>query len=257
MKKNVEWIFILVICISFLITGSNVFAVKEREENKMNHHQHHHSNHGENEVEPQVSYSQGELLIELKDKDGKAPSLKTSHEKIMHLIIMSSDLNDYYHLHPEAEGDGEFVQKIDLSDGGYKVFVDISPENLNYAVKPIEIIVGDKNQDTKKNELVADTNFTKTVKGQTVELKFDPIEVNKEVTFNFEVKDATPEPYLGALGHVVITDEAGEKFIHVHPLSENETVFMTEFDERGKYKMWAEFKVDGEVLVYPFVIEVK
>src|SRR5699024_12406280 len=80
------------------------------------------SNHGENEVEPQVSYSQGELLIELKDKDGKAPSLKTSHEKIMHLIIMSSDLNDYYHLHPEAEGDGKFVQKIDLSDGGYKVF---------------------------------------------------------------------------------------------------------------------------------------
>src|SRR5699024_766674 len=138
----------------------------------------------------------------------------------------SSDLNDYYHLHPEAEGDGEFVQKIDLSDGGYKVFVDISPENLNYAVKPIEIIVGDKNEDTKKNELVADTNLTKTVKGQTVELKLNPNEVDIEITFNFEVKDATREPYLGALGHVVITDEAGEKFIHVHPLSENETVFM-------------------------------
>src|SRR5699024_6060701 len=148
-------------------------------------------------------------------------------------------------------------QKIDLSDGGYKVFVDISPENLNYAVKPIEIIVGDKNQDTKKNELIADTNFTKIVNGQTVELKFDPIEVNKEVTFNFEVKDARTEAYICALGKVVITDEAVEKIIHMHPLSENEIVFMTEFYEEGKYKMLAEFKVDGKVLVYPFVIEVK
>src|SRR5699024_12577453 len=100
------------------------------------------------------SYSQGELLIELKDKDGKAPSLKTYHEKIMHLIIMSSDLYDYYHLHPEAVGDGKFVHNIDLSDGGYKVFVDISPENLNYAVKHIEILVGYKNIDTKKNEKI-------------------------------------------------------------------------------------------------------
>lgn len=70
-------------------------------------------------------------------------------------------------------------------------------------------------------------------------------------------KDATPEPYLGALGDVVITDELGEKFIHVHPMSEKETAFMTQFDERGIYKMWTEFKLDGEVIVYPFVIEVK
>src|SRR5699024_11734864 len=100
----------------------------------MNHHQHHHSNHGENEVEPRVSYSKGELLIELKDKDGKASSLKTSHEIIMHLLIMSSVLNDYYHLHPEAEGEWKFVHKFDLSDCEYSVYVDICPEFFNSKV---------------------------------------------------------------------------------------------------------------------------
>ncbi|MFD2132442.1 hypothetical protein ACFSKI_14650 [Pseudogracilibacillus auburnensis] len=217
----------------------------------------HHSNHTVSEVFPDVSYNQGELIIELKDKSGKVPALEVSHEKIMHLIVMSSDLSDYHHLHPEDKGDGKYGQRIDLSNGNYKVFVDINPKDLNYFVKPIHISIGGTHKDSFKNKLVADTNFTKTINGQTVELNTDTMEVNREVTFNFDVKDATPEPYLGALGHVVITDEIGEKFIHVHPMSEKETVFMTQFDERGMYKMWVEFKLKGEVIVYPFVIEVQ
>lgn len=220
-------------------------------------HQHHHSNHVVNEVTPVVSYQQGELVIELKDKNGEVPALNVSHEKIMHLIVMSSDLNDYYHLHPEVKDKGKHVQQIDLPEGKYKVFVDIDPEGLDYAAEPILLTVGHPKEESLKNKLVADTNFTKTVNGRTVELITDTIEVNKEVTFNFDIKDAIPEPYLGALGHVVITDEQGELFIHVHPMSEMETVFMTMFDERGLYKMWAEFKLDGEVIVYPFVIEVQ
>lgn len=216
-----------------------------------------HSNHAVSEVFPDVSYNQGELIIELKDKSGKVPALEVSHEKIMHLIVISSDLSDYHHLHPEDKGDGKYGQRIDLSNGNYKVFVDINPKDLDYLVKPIHISIGSTHKDSFKNKLVADTNFTKTTNGQTVELITDTMEVIKEVTFNFDVKDATPEPYLGALGHVVITDEIGEKFIHVHPMSEKETVFMTQFDERGMYKMWAEFKLKGEVIVYPFVIEVQ
>src|SRR5699024_1673267 len=202
---------------------NNEHHLTKKLEGKNVDHQHH-SNHGVSEVIPEISYGQGELIIELKDKHGKVPELKVSHEKIMHLIVMSSDLNDYYHVHPEAKDKGKFVQKIDLTDGNYKVFVDISPKGLNYTVEPITISIGSHKSSTTNN-LIADTNFTKTIKGQTVELITDTIEVGKDVTFNFAVKDATPEPYLGALGHVVITDELGEKFIHVHPMSEKETAF--------------------------------
>ncbi len=223
----------------------------------MNHQHHaHHSTHGVSEVYPDVSYTNGELVIQLKVKDGKIPELKVSHEKIMHLIVMSADLNDYYHLHPEKKDNGKYVQKIDLPTNNYKVFVDINPKDMNYVVEPVDLTVGETDQGSMKNELIADTDYTKTIKGQTVELTTDSLEVNKEVTFSFDGKDAKPEPYLGALGHVVITDEIGERFIHVHPRSENETVFITQFDERGMYKMWAEFKLDGEVIVYPFVLEV-
>lgn len=175
----------------------------------------------------------------------------------MHLVVMSADLKEYYHLHPEIKGNGKYVQQIELADGNYKVFVDINPQGLNYTVKPIDITVGKAHEDSAKNKLIADTNFTKMIDGQTVELIADSIEVNSEITFNFDVKDATPEPYLGALGHVVMTDEGGEAFIHVHPSSDKETIFITQFDQPGMYKMWAEFKLKGKVIAYPFVIQVQ
>lgn len=256
-KKNAKWIFIFVVCISLIIAGYNVYAKKEMEEENMDHHHHTHHNNGVSEVQPEVTYSNGELVIELKDKNGKVPELEVSHEKMMHLIVMSSDLNDYHHLHPEEKENGKYIKKIDLPDGDYKVFVDIAPKDLNYVVAPININVGGTHKDSTKTKLTTDTDFTKTINGQTVELITDDIETNKEVTFNFDTKDATPEPYLGALGHVIITDEAGEKFIHVHPLSENDTVFVTQFEEPGLYKMWAEFKFGDEVNAYPFVIEVR
>lgn len=224
----------------------------------MNHHHHgQHESNKDNEIYVDVTYEDGKLSIQLTNQSGDAPVLDTTHEKIMHLVVISSDLNTYYHLHPEAKGNGTYVQTIDLATGEYKIFVDVNPKGLHYTVKPIGIIVGESSADDDKHKLVADTNFTKTIEGHTVELMTDPIEVNKEVTFRFDVKDAKPEPYLGALGHVIITNESVHTFIHVHPLKENDTVFVAEFNEPGLYKMWAEFKTNGQVIAYPFVLDVQ
>ncbi|MEC2074507.1 hypothetical protein [Metabacillus fastidiosus] len=231
------------------------------EENMNHQHSHHkHENHGENiasEVTPKVSYTNGEITIELKDKNNHVPELEVSHEKYMHFIVVSSDLKDYYHLHPEKKGEGVYQTKVSLAGNSYKAFVDIKPKGLQYSVKPIEFHVGEGHHEHDDNSLVADTDFTKTINGQTVELTTQRFEVNKEITFNFDVKDTKPDPYLGALGHVVILDEDGEKYIHVHPVADDKTVFETQFDKPGIYKLWAEFKFEEQVNAYPFVIEVK
>src|SRR5699024_12859478 len=93
------------------------------EEENMDHHHHTHHNNGVSEVQPEVTYSNGELVIELKDKNGKVPELEVSHEKMMHLIVMSSDLDDYHHLHPEDKEYGKYIIKIDLHVGDYQVLV--------------------------------------------------------------------------------------------------------------------------------------
>ncbi|WP_160720588.1 hypothetical protein [Bacillus sp. USDA818B3_A] len=276
MKKGIMiWAISAIVYLGIVIAGYSVYAsinpkseehdnraTTAQEEESMNH-QHsdqEHENHGANttsEVTPKVSYANGEITIELKDKNNHVPELEVSHEKYMHFIVVSSDLKEYHHLHPEKKGDGIYQQKVSLVGDSYKAFVDIKPKGLQYSVMPIKFHVGETHHEHGVNELVADSDFTKTINGQTVELTTESFEVNKEITLNFDVKDAKPEPHLGALGHVVILDEAGEKYIHVHPVSNGKTVFETQFDKPGIYKLWAEFKFHGQVNVYPFVIEVK
>lgn len=226
----------------------------------MDNHNSEHVGHGTNEkseVSPKVSYGNGEITIALKDNNNNVPELEVSHEKLMHLVVVSSDLKAYHHLHPEEKDNGVYSHQIDLPDNNYEVIVDIKPKNLNYSVEPIELQVGESPKELHDNNLVADTDFTKVINGQTVELTNQSLEVNKEVTFNFDLKGAKPDPYLGALGHVIILDGQGVRLTHVHPVSDEETVFKTEFDEPGIYKLWAEFKFGEQVNVYPFVIEVK
>jgi hypothetical protein len=105
--------------------------------------------------------------------------------------------------------------------------------------------------------LQIDRELKKEFHGMTVELKHDSFENGKEVKLIFNIDNAMPEPYLGALGYVVIIDDKVEEFIHVHPISDEKTVFMTHFSKPGVYKLWAEFKFDWEVVNFPSIIEVK
>ena len=206
----------------------------EQGEETMNHQQSHpeHGNHSystTSEVTPKVSYANGEITIELKGINNHAPELEVSHEKYMHLIVVSSDLKEYHHLYPEQKGEGTYQVKANLADNSYKAFVDIQPKGLQYEIRPIELQVGEAQHAHGGNELVPDTDFTKTINGQSVELTTRSFEVNKEVVLNFDVKGEKFEEYLGALGHVFILDEAGKKFIHVHPVSNDKTVFETHY----------------------------
>jgi len=270
-KSTMIWAISAIVYLGIVIAAYSVYASinpktenhtnqmnTEQEEDSMNNHSHHqHPATSNSDVTPNVSYDNGELTIELKDTNNDAPELEVSHEKYMHLIVVSSDLQEYHHVHPVQVGEGIYQQKIDLTNNSYKVIVDINPKGLHYSVKPIALLVGETQHEHADHRLVVDTDFTKTINGHTVELTTQSFEANKEVMLNFEVKDVQPDPYLGALGHVVVLDEDGENYIHVHPVADDKTVFQAHFDKPGIYKLWAEFKFGEQVNAYPFVVEVK
>jgi hypothetical protein len=275
MKLKTVWIWIIsaVVYLGLVIGGYTVYASMNQTDPEASDHsapktEHghndgnssEHSEHGEtseSEVETNVEYHDGLLTIHVTDQEQKPVELEVSHEKIMHLIVVSTDLSEYYHLHPEDQGNGTYTQKFDLSGNNYKAFVDIKPKNLAYHVRPIELHAGGDHTEHEKNSLQPDTNLTKTINDKTVQLTTTELEAGKNVTLTFDTKGETPEPYLGALGHVVILDENGEKFVHVHPAASDKTVFETTFAKPGIYKVWGEFRFDGKVNTYPFVIEVK
>jgi hypothetical protein len=74
---------------------------------------------------------------------------------------------------------------------------------------------------------------------------------------NFKLDETILEKYLGTAGHVVILNEKVDQYLHVHPKNEQEPIFETQFDQPGRYKIWAEFMQAGKVRVFSYVIEIK
>ncbi|MGJ7909880.1 hypothetical protein [Neobacillus sp. LXY-1] len=223
-----------------------------------NEHEHEGGDETTSEVKTNFVYDKGKIIIQITDKDGKAvDQLKVNHEKLLHLIVVDDHLDQYYHLHPKKVEKGKFEISHSFKDGSYKAFVDIKPENLSYHVTPISFTVGKQQESHSHAQLQAEEIFTKTIDGKNVEMVLSAQEAGKPVTLKFNLDQSTLEPYLGAAGHVVILDEAANQYLHVHPHNEQEPIFETEFAKPGIYKIWAEFKQEGKVRVFPFVIKVK
>ena len=75
-----------------------------------------------------------------------------------------------------------------------------------------------------------DSSLIKQVNGKEIELSLSNTLSNEEVVLAYHIQDAKTkqginnlEPYLGAVGHVVILSEDAEQYIHVHPLDERST----------------------------------
>lgn len=279
-------LYVALVIVSYsVITGEDPLKAGERdhdqhhEESKDRHDQHHeesndreesadsndeegddkHVHHDTtlSEVDTDVSYEDGVLRIELSDELGEAPELLENHTKQMHLIIVSNDLEDFIHLHPEQLEEGSFAEEVLLNDGYYNAFVDIDPKEKKYTPEANQLIVGDTSSSSEPAHLVLESSLTKERAGQKVALDASGLVATQTARLTFDLHGEEPKPYLGALGHVVILDEAAETFIHVHPVSEREPIFEAYFKEPGLYKLWAEFKFEeAGVQVFSFVIEV-
>ncbi len=212
----------------------------------------------DSEVDVQFDATPTEMTISLTDKEGNPVELQVNHEKLLHLIVVDEHLDQYFHLHPEEVEPGKFVMEKSLEEGSYKAFVDIKPKDLTYNVEPQAFTIGEKGESHGHTSLKPDSEFSKMVNGVEVEFNPTSLKANEEITMSFEFPNGeTLEPYLGAMGHVVILDEMGEEFVHVHPANEDEAIFITEFADSGVYKLWAEFQIDGDIYTYPFTVQIE
>jgi hypothetical protein len=221
-------------------------------------HSEHEETTGSSEVLPVITEENGDIVITLKNLNGDLISdLEVNHEKLMHLIVVSTDLNVYKHLHPVSNQPGIFKVEHGLEDGDYKLFVDIKPKDFSYEVQPIELMIGSSGEGHDHGALSLDKELMKQVDDHKVTLQPTSLKANEEIQLKFDLHGESPEQYLGALGHVVILDEKAQNYIHVHPLEGEEPVFQTKFMKPGIYKIWSEFQFDGEVFVFPYVVEIK
>ena len=232
-----------------------------------------------------------ELVFQVKNPEGENVSdLEIVHERPMHLFMVSRDLSQYFHEHPTKHGDGTYKLPFTFPNGGeFKIYIDFKPAGEEeQTVESFDIEVAGKK--LEKKELVPDEKFEKEVDGVIVKMRpSGELRRKEDLMLNFHVLDAaTREPvddlqnYLGEKAHFVIIRKGLARFVHAHPMSaENmadnvgsnkdgmkmekgnmpdpdaQVTAMTNFPNRGIYKIFAQFKRNDKVITVPFVFKVE
>ncbi|GIQ70801.1 hypothetical protein [Xylanibacillus composti] len=237
-------------------------------------HRHGHAGNAANEAATEAVWSAenavaGEettIHIRIQDEEGEPiQDFDISHEKLMHLIVVSKDLSYFDHIHPAYNGNGTFSTTTSFPAGGeYKLIADYVPTGGSPTTRTEWIEV--KGTPAEAVPLVRDREHAKTADGVMVTLVNGHPISGSDFELVFQLADAETkepvadlEPYLGAVGHVVILSEDTEEYLHVHPIDElasgPEARFATSFPEAGMYKVWAQFQRQGKVITVAYVVE--
>jgi uncharacterized membrane protein len=218
-------------------------------------------------------------LIFTPKQDGQLlHDLPVVHEHPLHVTVLSADLSFFDHVHPLPQADGTLVLDYHFPKAGsYTVFAEFMPTGQRSQTfrLPVSVAQNDPGDDpptlqaTPSSEIpIADHP------GMTAELICQPrtLTAGTHSLLLFHLADRGQpvidlQPYMGAMGHCAIVSEDTQSFLHCHPEQVYPThpdsrggpdiAFHTAFPRPGKYKLWAQFKRDGKVVVADFVVEVK
>jgi Cu+-exporting ATPase len=207
--------------------------------------------------------------------------MPVDHERQMHLISVSRDLEEFQHIHPVPSARGDFAVTTEFPTRGTYVLFDEFVRDGEKVLDRREVEVGGGGGTAS---LRPDLE-PKTVDGLTVSLEMpQEIQSGEEASFTYTLteEDGAPvdhlEPYLGAPAHVAIVSEGTESFAHTHGEADKSSAgghgggehaghgggqaygpeigFHHTFETPGLYKVWAQFNHHGRVVAVPFVLDV-
>jgi hypothetical protein len=181
--------------------------------------------------------------------------------KLMHLIVVRSDLANYQHLHPVLGRGGIFTVELRLPRAGsYRAIADFTTGGRRYALGvPIHVPGSATNAPLPAEAMEASSD------GYTVMTMHKAPKAGSETKLEFTIsKDGQPvtglRPYLGAYGHLVALRTSDLAYSHVHPTSEDlakgVTSFTAEFPTAGAYRLFLQFRTATGVHTAPFTVKV-
>jgi hypothetical protein len=221
---------------------------------------------GTDPSKPQAG-SPTKLVLQIQDDDGTPiKSFDLLHEKLVHLIVVREGLDEFTHLHPEVDASGMItIEYAFPKSGKYRLFADHQPQGKSPGLAAGELVVA--GDDEPAVALVANASNEVAVGEIKVHIAIKPGDQETAVRFHLVAADDKPvgdlQPYLGAMGHLVVISASGSDYVHAHPLSEAQTApdgaveFAAHFPKPGIYKAWGQFQRGGSVFTVPFVLEHK
>ena len=202
------------------------------------------------------------------------------HDKRYHLFVVSHDMTEFQHLHPDQQPDGSWtIEAVLPRAGAYRFVSDFLPTGGAPQLLSRSFVTAGFNGDIESQDahLEPDTALRKTVGPLTAELRFDPprLIAGQYGHLEFTLTDsktgesvADLQPYLGAFGHAFILSEDLRDSVHSHPPEWRDgkeiasgfggptVLFEGYMPLPGRYRVWAQFLRRGELTTIPFTFEV-
>ena len=165
--------------------------------------------------------------MNIKQADGSplsADDVALSHTRKIHLLAVDPSLDDYQHLHPEADPLFKGIWRFTLTPrkaGKYKVYLDFIPiRSPRRVLLAASFEVAGQADDFESNHI---SNLV-TEKGRTFRFQItEPEEDGEDTLFTFTAVDENGDdlalkPVMGAFAHVVAFEPSLDGFAHLHPL---------------------------------------
>lgn len=178
--------------------------------------------------------------------------------KLLHLIVVRTDLTGYQHLHPTLASNGTFTIALRTPrPGTYRAIADFVIDGRKYVLGtnlsapgpvrsvPLPSPALEGYTDGYAVELQRPAQLTA---GQEAQLTF-------RISRNGQAVDDL-QPYLGSYGHLVALHAPELEYSHVHPNSADRAngavTFDTELREPGSYRLFLQFQTQGRVHTVAF-----
>ena len=159
-------------------------------------------------------------------KPGNVPvpvsSLQLNHTKLMHVIGVRSDMNEFFHIHPQAT-DASGVLSVDHTfnkPGSYKIWSEITKDSVDHIVGHPELIA--QGADVKEDKQVSFAREVVVSGYQAVLKTKEPVVKNNSTYLSFDIHtdkgaEVDVEDYFGVPMHLTIIKDDWKVFLHTHP----------------------------------------
>jgi hypothetical protein len=178
--------------------------------------------------------------------------------KLLHLIVVRTDLAGYQHLHPTLESGGTFAVHLHIARAGaYRAIADFVVGGRKYVLGTNLTAPG-----PARMVPLAPPALQGSDDGYAVELQ-RPAELttgqDTQLTFRI-TRHGQPvtdlQPYLGSYGHLVALHAPELSYSHVHPNGVDRAsgviTFGIELPERGNYRLFLQFRTHDHVHTVAF-----
>ena len=196
----------------------------------------------------------------------QAKNFAIMHDKLFHLFVVSRDMEEFAHVHPEFRPDGSFtIQHTLPKPGHYVLFSDFLALGGGAQIATTPLVTVGVTDDIMSSQarLKPDLPWVRTAAGVKVEITNQQSEFigGEEIDLILRFSDEkTGAPitdlqrYLGAFGHLLILSEDMTEYVHAHPREETqpdpnapatggpEVLFDALLPKPGRYKAWLQFQ---------------